>query len=230
MKFNYKPNVSEKEFRELDKIRPRRGRKVNTPDARMFTVDGFLNKKQCRRLIRIIDDHNQPSPTIGANNGYRTSRTCWFQSLKGADREFVRRIDRRICNELGIEAERSEAFQGQVYSKGDEFKAHHDYFYDNPQHLRETRVGTEGQRTWTFMIYLNTVKRGGVTEFPRISRSFLPRQGMALAWNNLTSDGEYNSYTEHSGKRVGRGKKYIITKWFRTRGALKSQFVSKTRI
>jgi prolyl 4-hydroxylase len=40
-----------------------------------------------------------------------------------------------------------------------------------------------GQRTYTFMIYLNEVKEGGETEFKKLNQSFSPMKGKALIWN-----------------------------------------------
>jgi len=36
-----------------------------------------------------------------------------------------------------------------------------------------------------------------------------------LMWNNMRPDGSPNLLTVHEGMPVVRGKKYIVTKWFR---------------
>jgi homospermidine synthase len=73
-----------------------------------------------------------------------------------------------------------------------------------------------GQRTWTFMIYLNDVEGGGETEFPEIGVKLTPKRGRAVAWNNLRASGEGNELTRHQSLPVTAGTKTIITKWFRT--------------
>lgn len=227
MEYNFRANVKKGEFKQFNKIQPRKGKKVKTDKVKMFTIDQFLNRNECRRLMKIIDADNDPSITLGANNNYRTSRTCWFNNLNKDDQSFLDKIDKRICNSLGIEIKRSEKLQGQVYQKGNEFKLHHDYFY--PQHdISQTDIDNQGQRTWTFMVYLNDVKKGGITEFPHLSKKFKPKQGSVLTWNNLTPDGEHNTNTMHSGNPIEKGKKYIITKWFRTRGQLNTRFKKQT--
>jgi len=81
-----------------------------------------------------------------------------------------------------------------------------------------------GQRTWTFMIYLNDVDEGGHTSFPRAFCSSAPKTGTALVWNNLYSPatspnagdwGRENPFSSHCGMPILRGEKYILTKWFK---------------
>ena len=57
----------------------------------------------------------------------------------------------------------------------------------------------------------------GETVFADLERPFTPVAGMALAWNNLRSDGSPNPHTLHEAMPVKQGKKYVITKWFRER-------------
>ena len=65
------------------------------------------------------------------------------------------------------------------------------------------------------MIYLNDVIEGGETEFPKLNKSFIPKKGTALIWNNLNEDGSLNSNTIHQAHPVLKGEKTVITKWFR---------------
>ena len=58
----------------------------------------------------------------------------------------------------------------------------------------------------------------GGTQFAVIGKTFQPRKGRAVIWNNLYPDGTPNYATLHSGMPVLRGHKVIITKWFRERG------------
>jgi prolyl 4-hydroxylase len=67
------------------------------------------------------------------------------------------------------------------------------------------------------MAWLNAVEDGGETEFTDLGFSIPPQPGALLLWNNATPKGAPNPLTRHAGKPVLRGRKYIITKWFRTR-------------
>ena len=109
----------------------------------------------------------------------------------------------------------SEPIQGQRYDPGEYFKEHTDWFTPGTEeYITHTRVG--GQRTWTVMIYLNVVERGGETFFRKLDRCFTPSPGLALIWNNLQADGTPNPFTLHEAIPVAKGHKWVITKWFRS--------------
>ena len=109
-----------------------------------------------------------------------------------------------------------EPLQGQRYEVGQEFKAHTDYFEPNgPDYHRYCSVA--GQRTWTFMIYLNDVAAGGATRFKVIDKIIQPERGKLLAWNNRRPDRTPNPATLHHGMKVRQGQKYVITRWYRER-------------
>ncbi len=143
---------------------------------------------------------------------FRTSTTCELDTLGDS---IVNDIDRRICQYLGIDPRNSEPIQGQWYEVGQEFKAHTDYF-DPTSPTFEQHIGDRGQRTWTFMIYLNTTREGGSTFFPELDMDFQPQAGTALIWNNRDTSGALNPSTVHHGTKVHAGYKAVITKWFRS--------------
>ena len=43
-----------------------------------------------------------------------------------------------------------------------------------------------------------------------------PKEGTLIAWNNLYIDGTINQNTLHEALPPKSGKKYIITKWWRS--------------
>lgn len=185
-------------------------RQLKSPHIDLFVVDNFLSADECRHVIEGIKHDLRPSTTTDdSDETFRTSHTCDLGIL---DDPFVDEIDQRICGLMGIDRALSETLQGQYYRLGEQFKAHTDYFEpeDFAQHTAQ-----QGQRTWTFMIYLNTTAAGGETRFPRVDQVFSPRRGQALAWNNLLANGEVNPATLHHGMPVIRGYKAIVTKWFR---------------
>ncbi len=186
------------------------------PDARaeVFTVADFLSSAECTHLIALIDDVARPSPVYPGQDStnYRTS----FSGDVDPGDSFVRMIERRICDLMGIDQRWSETFQGQRYGPGQEFKAHFDAFMTNSDYW-PTEKARGGQRSWTAMVWLNQVEEGGETEFPQLGFSLPPQPGMLLMWNNARPDGSLNPAVLHAGLPVVRGNKYMITKWFRTR-------------
>ena len=194
-------------------------------DIELYTAEGFLDAAHCADLIVLIRSALRPStisePLSGEpDRAFRTSRTC---DLVGND-PAIQKLDRKICEALGIDAALAERSQGQLYEAGQQFKPHTDFF----KSYELERFSTEhwGQRTWTFMIYLNEPESGGSTNFVDIGLEIAPKRGMAVTWNNLHPSGEGNAKTKHQGSPVLAGTKAIITKWFRMPPAPRAAFAS----
>ena len=189
-------------------------RRVPSPKVELFTVPEFLPAELCEALMRLIDGNRRPS-TIADPNGdsyFRTSETCDLNAGEPA----VQDVEARLFALTGIDPAHGEPVQGQRYEVGQEFKAHTDYFEpDGQDFTRFTSVA--GQRTWTFMAYLNDVDAGGATRFKVIDKMFQPRRGMLVGWNNHRPDGSLNAATLHHAMKVRKGLKYVITKWYRER-------------
>jgi prolyl 4-hydroxylase len=187
-------------------------RRVPSPKIEMFTVPGFLPGEVCDALIALIDANRRPS-TIADPNGddyFRTSETCDLDPAEPA----VQQVETQLFALTGIDPAHGEPLQGQRYEVGQEFKAHTDYFEPNGEDFARY-CSVSGQRTWTFMAYLNNVDAGGATRFRLIDKMFQPRRGMLVGWNNRRPDGSLNGDTLHHAMKVRKGLKYVITKWYR---------------
>lgn len=196
-----------------ESIPPPEPTRLDTDRAELYVIEDFLDAQECRRVIEIMKGSLRRS-TITVDNEpdkyFRKSRTC---DLSFIDVPVVRRLDRTICDAMRIPPALAEPTQGQYYDVGDEFKAHTDYF--EAYELERFSTPTLGQRTWTFMMYLNEPEGGGETAFVNLGLSIKPKTGRAVIWNNLTPLGEPNPDTLHQGTPVTAGHKAIITKWFR---------------
>jgi prolyl 4-hydroxylase len=189
-------------------------RRVPSPRLELFDRPGFLSPELCTRLIALIDQGRRPS-TIADPNGdayFRTSETCDLDPSEPA----VRELEALLGQLNAIDPAHGEPVQGQRYEVGQEFKAHTDYFEPDGQDFTKF-CSVAGQRTWTFMIYLNDVQAGGATRFKVIDKMFRPETGKLLCWNNHRPDGSLNAATLHHGMKVRKGVKYVITKWYRER-------------
>jgi prolyl 4-hydroxylase len=146
---------------------------------------------------------------------YRTSETCYFEGTP-----IQTHINKKICDFMGINNNMSEPCQIQHYKLGKQFKEHYDFFHTGEEfeEFAGDASSYQGQRTWTFMVFLNNVKKGGETEFISLNNLHVtPTTGTAVVWNSLNEDGTTNDRTLHQGKPILGGEKYIITKWFRER-------------
>lgn len=187
------------------------------PDPRLelFIVRDFLPRDACAAVIELIDRERQPSTVVDPNGDplFRTSESC---DLASAASPLVPVLDAVLSAFSGIDPVHGEPLQGQRYAMGQQFKPHTDYFEPTGSEF-DKLCSVAGNRTWTFMIYLNEVEVGGATRFNAIDTTILPETGKMIAWNNRRLDGSVNPATLHEGMRVDKGLKYVITKWYRER-------------
>jgi len=170
-------------------------KRVPAPKAQVYLKDNFLKPELCEELMRLIDLDRRPS-TLADYNGdpvFRTSETCDLNVKDAA----VQEVEQMLTDFTQIDPSHGETLQGQRYEVGQEFKQHTDWFNPDGEDW-EKFCGVSGQRTWTFMVYLNTVEA-------------------ILGWNNRNPDGSGNVNTLHHAMKVRKGVKYVITKWYRER-------------
>ena len=199
---------------ERPAIKVPNAKRVSPSSIELYTAEAFLSARECGALVELIRKSLRPStisvpPSGEPDTRFRTSRTC---DLIGNQRAIVS-LNEKVHAAMGIDRAFAEPSQGQWYDVGQEFKPHTDFFKD--YELEQFSTAIWGQRTWTFMIYLNEPEGGGGTRFTELDLTIEPRAGTAVFWNNLTAAGGGNNFTMHQGLPVTAGKKVIITKWFR---------------
>ena len=184
------------------------------PKLELLQMRDFLDPDFCAELVTMIDAKRRPS-TLADHYGddtFRTSETCDLPM----DDPRTQRLDAMLASISGIDPMHGEPLQGQRYAVGQEFKPHCDYFNPGGDDW-EKYCAVAGQRTWTFMIYLNEPEAGGATRFKVVKKSFQPETGKLVCWNNRRPDRTTNPNTMHHGMKVRKGTKYVITKWYRER-------------
>jgi prolyl 4-hydroxylase len=191
-------------------------KKLDVTGLDLYTYEDFMSARECQRVNALAAHNLRPSPLsydIG-DELFRNSQTCLLAHLRSP---VALSTDAKICKVMGIRAEYGEAIQAQRYDVGEQFKPHWDFFTPSGTDYQRF-AGIRGNRTWTFMVYLNDGMEGGDTRFTEIDYAVTPKAGMALLWNNLHPDGSPNLASKHCGEPVTRGHKLIITKWFRVLG------------
>ncbi|MDX2476060.1 MAG: 2OG-Fe(II) oxygenase [Gammaproteobacteria bacterium] len=192
-------------------------RRIDNDHVELYTLENFLTEDECHYLIDLMQSDLRQSTVTNEDEvekDFRTSKTFDFNKINDPVADA---IDIRICRTLGINPSYSEEIQGQIYDTGEEFKAHTDWFTPGTKEYIE-HASTRGQRSWTFMIYLNDVESGGETSFVEIGETIQPKAGSAVFWNNLYPHGQPNQNTMHHALPVKAGFKAVITKWFRVNG------------
>jgi len=192
----------------------------DTIHAEVYTLENFLTDEECDHVLGLMKDNLDPSRVFAEEqiNEARTSQTCFFRD-RDASQSYVRVVEERACRLLGVHGSYLECIQGQYYDEGQEYQPHADFFTPgSPEHEENCGQGSQGQRTWTVLVYLKDDFEGGQTCFNNLGLEIQPKRGMALIWNNLYPSGEPNPYTLHQAKPVEKGTKAILNIWFRERG------------
>lgn len=128
-------------------------------------ISNFLSKKDCEAIIKMIDSNHTRSTVAGRGNDksqYEETRTSSTSSLPEQN-PLIKRIKKRIAKKLGLDINRGESIQGQLYEPGQFFKPHTDFF-EGDSFINHCLAS--GNRTHTFMMYLNIPEEGGETDFP----------------------------------------------------------------
>ncbi len=195
-------------------------RQMESDGLEIYSIDNFLNQDECQQLSEMILANLQPSTTVandGLNSG-RTSSTCFFD-LNNLQHGLAASISERISRLIGINHNYAEPIQGHVYRPGEEYKAHQDWFEPGtPEFESQANAAMGGQRTWSVIIYLNSVESGGETVFERAGVTVHPEPGKVVFWNNLMGDGSPNKNALHQACAVEQGQKIVLTLWYRSLG------------
>jgi prolyl 4-hydroxylase len=179
----------------------------------MIIEPEFLNDRECAGLIHLIRNFAEKQPLLTGDKDYRTSSTCNLSRL--SDR-LVRCVERWIAEKLEVDPRCGEGLAGAWYLPGEGYRVHHDAFHHGTLE-HEKFVRPSGNRTWSAMIYLNTVTEGGETLFPSLGVLIKPKAGELVAWMNLTKDFIPHAQFIHSAQPPDNQPKYIVTQWFRER-------------
>tara|TARA_Y100000034_G_scaffold114421_1_gene150533 strand:+ start:712 stop:2040 length:1329 start_codon:yes stop_codon:yes gene_type:complete len=191
-------------------------KKIKNDQIDVYEFDNLLDSSECEKLIDLMKK-NHVSSTLATGDGAikndtRTSSSAYFN----AEDTFIKNIEQKISTTIGIDISYGEALQGQIYRVGEHYAPHLDYFNKKDKDLYDQFCGDMGNRTWTMVIYLNDDGlSGGYTDFPKADISVKPKKGKAVCFRDMNQDGTMNRLTLHSGQKVTKGTKYILTKWFR---------------
>lgn len=179
-------------------------------DAIRSTAAPFMARSQVQGQTK--QSQSQVSMT-------RTSKTGWvqdsFHPAIGKMSERIKKITGLLTNTYYDEAE---LLQVANYINGGHYAPHHDYVMKekDPGHMITRRDGLFiGDRIATWMFYLNEVKAGGRTVFPRVGAGVKPVEGSAVFWYNLHESGDPDKLTLHGACPVLYGTKWVSNKWIR---------------
>lgn len=188
-----------------------RAKRIENVNLEIYEIDDYLTHDVCDKVMEKMSSQLFASTVTNpqTDKSVRTSMTAYLR----VNDEFYKDLNLQFHEFMRIPVAMGEEPQGQKYAVGQEFKQHCDWF-DPSQPYNQVHLNL-GQRTYTFMVYLNDVEEGGETRFTRIDLNIKPKKGKAVVWCNIDKDMKGNWYAEHWGMPVIKGEKQIITKWFR---------------
>lgn len=194
----------------------------------LYLIHDVLTPEQIEILKQLPGEKFQDAP-IGLNAGLTTGQEAAYQpelrksqsfdykwrraeeKLDGARSEIVNQVTNLVHQLLGISKSQLEHLQIIKYRQYDFFKAHSDQY--NPR--SHPGFFQNNPRMWTALIYLNTVEKGGSTDFLNIGVSVKAVQGKMVVWYNRPYEDDENDPFKmeglHQGGEVEEGEKWIVS-------------------
>lgn len=175
------------------------------PQAQLFQK--VLSPAECAYLIDLAQPRFAPSLV------YTKARELVRDEIRTSDGApihwliedpVVHAVNRRIAALTQTSYEQGEPLQALRYAAGQQYRPHFDYV-----------EGPSVPRLWTALIYLNDDYEGGETAFVRSGIEVRGEVGDVLVFRNVTDDGAPDRSSEHAGKPVYAGTKYLATRWVR---------------
>ena len=192
--------------------------KLIRESPRIQVIENFLSRAACGWLIAQVRDRLERATiydkaTGGSTEDFRRTNTqCDLDIETGGALTFV--IRARISSLAGRQDAAMEVPKVLHYSPGETFAEHFDYLNPaEPAFARE--LATRGQRTDTFLIYLNADFTGGETHFPELGISHAGATGDALWFSNVNAEGQPDEATRHAGLPPSTGEKWLFSQWIR---------------
>lgn len=190
----------------------------------VIVIDNFVSRIECERMLAEagrgawlrsrVESAGRRSPA----GRERTSDSLFLPSFSPPVVRWLRVLEERLGDAVGIHVERLEPWQVTRYGRGTRY----DYHLD----CGAWRRHPSGERARTVMIVLQAPKRGGATHFRALGTTVRPVRGRLIVWSNLLPSGRCNYAMIHAGRPVWQGIKVIMTTWERQRAYVDEQGTS----
>lgn len=180
------------------------------------TSEGFIDAGLCKWLIERAAPLQEASLVYESVTGRavehdaRTNTSATF-ALDEIDIPMLL-LRERVANTVGVPVSHLENLSVFHYLPGQRFTTHVDYL--TPARDRAD-IAMNGQRPYTFLVYLNDDFDAGETHFIDLGRKLRGKTGEALCWRNVTETGEPDLRTTHEGVSPTRGEKWLLSIFIR---------------
>ena len=199
-------------------------------DYEVIEIYNALSDKDCRDIIQYsrlkgmsnsdVLSYGTPTDTV-VNESFRSSKTRWVDDK---EHHVARKLAALSWKLSGIPPSHQEALQVAHYKSSRKFDAHFDACVYDDKAYCDKMNNNSGQRFSTLLVYLNDNFTGGETEFVNINNvKIKPEKGKAIFFWNTDENEKILQESQHRGNPVGKGEKWICTKWSHPRAYSKRQ-------
>jgi prolyl 4-hydroxylase len=182
----------------------------------VVVVDDVFDEDLANHLITKGDGTFQPGAVVDASGGSKLSESRTNEHARvdqWADPRVTQLVS-EISAIVRLPPENTEPCTLLRYQGDQKFDVHSDAFDQTPGGRQFIAQG--GQRLFTTICYLNNVKEGGETEFPFLKIKVKPKRGRVLIFGNTRLGTiESHPHSEHAGRSVKGGEKYVLSMWWR---------------
>ncbi|XP_022243702.1 prolyl 4-hydroxylase subunit alpha-1-like [Limulus polyphemus] len=181
-------------------------------DPLIALYHGVIREKEIETLKKLSMPKLQAQETANKTckyldeNFHHTSKITF---LEDTEHPLVVRLSKTITAITGMETHG--ALQVVNYGFGGHFVTHVDDSNDEKDYSSD-KSGAK------IMFFLNDVKKGGSTVFPKIGVGVVPTKGAALLWYDFPQNGEKCVRTMQTTCPVLMGTKWVASKWMRKVG------------
>ena len=191
------------------------GQKIND-DPLVYVFEEFLTDLEVEQLLAAARPKLKQALVSAAKSGVasagRSGSNCWVAHGYNA---VIEDLSLRVAEVVGIPLENAEALQVVYYSETQEYKPHFDA-WDATSDRGRRCMAKGGQRLVTCLMYLNDVKAGGGTCFPKLDLEVRAKKGRMLLFHNCHHGNTVRHPDSlHGGMPVLEGDKWACNFWFR---------------
>lgn len=181
--------------------------RVLNEDPYIVKINNLLNDEEIEEILALTKGKFEKSNIVidgelVYDDRQRNSSTAYIfkDGLPDNYSPVIENMIKKICYLSNCTRDKIEMMAVR-YKKGEYFGEHVDYFSDDEINV----LDKGGQRSETYFIYLNTLRKGegGETEFTKLGIKSIPKKGDAVFWYNKDPlTGEMLPDTEHQGNPV----------------------------
>jgi hypothetical protein len=195
--------------------------RVLSAEPRVSVIPGFLTAQLCEVLIgfaagrleraRVYD----PNTRTDIIQAHRSNTVARF----GVDSvEFLHvLLQARMSAACGAPLPHFEAPTVLHYAVGEQIADHFDFVDPRVTQDYAAEMARNGQRTITFIVYLNDTYEGGETSFRKLGIVHQGSLGEGIYFVNTLPDLTPDLRMVHAGEPITRGEKWIVTQFIRSR-------------